>query len=314
MIIKGDKIESFEGKRLDKALIELYPDFSRSQIQGFLKKSFVKVNGKIEKASYLLKYSDVLDVSEFVHENTEIKKQDLKLEILYEDDEKLVVYKPSGVLTHLDKNYRENTLVNGLLDKIHVEDFEDKNRPGIVHRLDKETSGLVLVCKTVTCRDFYLNEFKNRKVEKKYYAIVFGHLKHKMGIIDSPIIRDIKSRKKMSISTEKKAKPSITHFKVLNEYQFGKFKFSLLDLDLKTGRTHQIRVHLSAISHPVVGDFLYGSKKENDLIKSISKRMYLDSYRLCFNDSLSKKKLCFEKSLNNDFEAFLSKLEVCGII
>ncbi len=314
MIIKGEQMDGFDGKRLDKALGEIFPTLSRSKLQSFIKNSFVFVNGKIEKSGYLLKPSDILNIREFEDKKDEILKQNLELEILHEDKDKLVVFKPNGILTHLDKNYRENTLINALVDKIKIEEFEDKNRPGIVHRLDKDTSGLLLVCKTSKCRDFYLSEFKNRNVEKRYFAIVFGHLKHKQGIIDAPIIRDLKSRKKMSISNDKKAKSSVTHFKVINEYQFGKFKFSLLDLDLKTGRTHQLRVHLAAISHPVVGDFLYGSKKENNSIKNISKRMYLESYKLCFNDLNSGEKLCFEKPLSSDFQTFLSKLDDCGII
>lgn len=314
MIIKGKKILPFAGQRIDKVLKILFPDFSRERLKAFINKPLVFVNNSSVKSSYLLKNTDVLDIKELKNKPFVIKKQDLNIEILFEDSDKLVVFKPCGVLTHMDTNYRENTLINALVDKIHLEEFEEKNRPGIVHRLDKDTSGILLVCKNLKCRDFYIEQFKKRKVEKRYYAIVFGHLKDKKGIIDSPIIRDLKTRKKMTVSSDKKAKPSITHFEVLKEFKLQNMKFALLELDLKTGRTHQLRVHLSAISHPIVGDFLYGSKKENEDLKNISKRMYLESYKISFKDNLSSEFLTFKKELSEDFKSFLSNLDECGII
>lgn len=308
MIIKGKKLEAYIGTRIDKLLLSFIEGQSRSEIQKLLKSGKVTVNDLNVKTGYLCKADDVIKVDLQPKVKAEILKQDLALKILFENDDYMVVFKPSGILTHLDNNYRENTLVNGLVDKIKLDDFENLDRPGIVHRLDKETSGLVLVCKNINSYNFYVSEFKNRKVEKKYYALVFGILKHKEGIIDSPISRDVKSRKKMSISTDKKAKVAITEYKVIEEYVLDNVKMSLLDINLKTGRTHQIRVHLSAIGHSVVGDYLYGHKKDNLLIKVSLKRTFLEAYNLCFRDFSTLEKKCFLIPLSEDLNLFLDRL------
>ena len=307
MILEKQILEDFIGERLDKSIFIILKNYSRTEVQGFIKNGFIKVNNCTVKPSYIISSSDLILVELANPKNEIIVKENLNIDLIFENMDFFIVNKPSGVLTHLDSKYKTNTLINTFIDKIKISDFEDKKRPGIVHRLDKDTSGLILITKNLKAYNYFVDIFKERKIEKKYYTLVLGLMEHKKGIIDSPITRDIKNRKKMGVSVDKKAKNAITEYEVIDEFEFKGQCFSFLDITLKTGRTHQIRVHMSAISHPVFGDYLYGNKKINDKFKKELNRMFLQAYSLKFNERKSNNEMVFNIDIDNDLKQFLDK-------
>lgn len=265
--------ENDEGMRLDTYLSNLFGDVSRAKIQDLIKKEKVFVNGQIKKVSYKLKADDKLEIEFIMEEESPIQPQNIELEIVWEDENMLVVNKPSGMLTHPTSTERENTLVNALLYKYgeNLSDINGDLRRGIVHRLDRNTSGLLMVAKNNETHENLANQLKNREMVKKYLAIVKGNVKDDFKVINAAIGRHPKLPK---MAVVEGGKPSITEFRVLERFK----DCTYLDVDLKTGRTHQIRVHLSHIKHPILNDTLYGGGGFS--VKT--QEQVLQSYKLSF--------------------------------
>lgn len=253
MIIYID--ENDENKRLDSYLSEITPDLSRSKIQNFIKSGNVKINDSIKKPSYILKENDKIDFEIPEEEKLEIKPQNIPIEIVYEDENMLVVNKPSGMLTHPTTIERENTLVNALLYKFNnnLSDINGEFRRGILHRLDRNTSGLLMIAKNNKAHEFLAEQIKNHTITKKYRAVVKGVIKEDEFEINSPIGRNPNQPHKMM--TRDDGKPSRTIVKVIERFK----EYTYIELTLITGRTHQIRVHMKSINHPVYNDTLYGA-------------------------------------------------------
>ncbi len=269
--------------RIDKALTLMLKAKSRGQIQLLIDNNLVFVNENVVKSSYKLRLDDTIVYGELVVENSEIVAKDLPLDIVYEDDDVLVINKPQGMVVHPAHGHYEDTLVNALL--FHVGDLSSINgikRPGIVHRIDKDTSGLLLVCKNDNAHKFLANEIKEHKVERYYLALVNGVIKEPGGTIIAPLKRDMKNRMKMAINLEE-GKPAVTHFQVLERYA----NHTLVRLKLETGRTHQIRVHMAYIGHAVEGDGLYGRNNKH-LYKD---GQLLHAERLIFTHPTTKKRV-----------------------
>ncbi|WP_017380795.1 RluA family pseudouridine synthase [Paenisporosarcina sp. TG-14] len=248
--------EEQKGERIDKALVTLEADWSRSQIQIWLKDGAVLVNGETAKPNYKVKLNDVITVTIPDVEPLDIEAEDLNLEIVYEDEDVLVVNKPRGMVVHPAPGHTSGTLVNGLMHQ--VTDLSGINgvlRPGIVHRIDKDTSGLLMVAKNDKAHVSLVDQLVKRTVTRKYTALVHGHIPHDKGTIDAPIGRDSRDRQSMAVID--KGKHAITHFRVIE--RFG--NFTLVECRLETGRTHQIRVHMKYIGFPLAGDPKYGPKK-----------------------------------------------------
>ena len=268
MIIYID--ENDENKRLDSFLSEITPDISRSKIQNFIKKGCIKINDALKKPSYILKENDKIDFEiPDSQEELEIKPQNIPLDIVYEDENMLVANKPSGMLTHPIALERENTLVNALLYKYgnNLSDINGEFRRGILHRLDRNTSGLLMIAKNNKAHEFLAEQIKNHAVTKKYRAIVKGIIKEDEFEINSPIGRNPNQPHKMTIRDD--GKPSKTIVKVLERFK----EHTYIELTLITGRTHQIRVHMKSINHPVYNDTLYGAgqgkvKTEEQVLQS----------------------------------------------
>ncbi len=258
------KIESFEvmeeqeGERLDKYLSLIYPDTSRSFFQKLIKDSSIFVNDKAEKASYRMNFEDVVTIQFPDAVETTIEPENIPLDILYEDDDLLIVNKPKGMVVHPSAGHYSGTLVNAIM--YHCKDslsgINGEIRPGIVHRIDMDTTGSLIICKNDVSHVNIAEQIKVHSVNRIYEGIVFGNVKNDEGTIEGAIGRHPVERKKMAIN-EKNGKPAITHYKVLE--RFGNYTY--MQFKLETGRTHQIRVHMSSIGHPLLGDTLYSSGK-----------------------------------------------------
>ncbi len=247
--------ENDESKRLDSFLSEITPELSRSKIQNLIKSGSVKINGSIKKPSYILKENDKIDFEIPEQKSLEIKPQNIALDIVYEDENMLVVNKPSGMLTHPTSQERENTLVNALLYKYgqNLSDINGEFRRGILHRLDRNTSGLLMAAKNNKAHVFLASQIKNHTVTKRYRAIVKGIIKEDEFEINAPIGRNPNQPHKMTVRDD--GKPAKTIVKVIERFKDATY----IELTLITGRTHQIRVHLKSINHPVYNDTLYGA-------------------------------------------------------
>lgn len=249
---------AYAGERIDKYLAEVMNDYSRSFLQKQLKDGNVSVNEKTAKAS--LKVAEDDEVRIFIPENKEpdIVPEDIPLDILYEDQQLLVVNKPKGMVVHPSAGHYSHTLVNALM--FHCKDqlsgINGVLRPGIVHRIDMDTTGALVVCKTDLAHQSLAEQLKIHSITRRYRAIVHGRLKENFGTIEGTIGRHPTDRKKMAINV-KNGKPATTHYKVLERFD----QFTYVECELETGRTHQIRVHMSSIGHPLLGDVVYGPKK-----------------------------------------------------
>lgn len=242
--------------RLDSYLAQKL-DISRSKIQKLIKQEKILVNGKTTSSSYLVNFDDVIVINDELDFDIHIKPQDIPLDIVFENDDLLVINKPSGMVVHPAPGNYDNTLVNALLGKYKLSN--DVLRPGIVHRLDKDTSGLMLVAKNDWTHDKLAKMIKDKDVKRTYLALVSGVINHETGTIDAPIGRDDKYREKMKV-TDINSKDAITHFKVIKRFK----NHTLIECYLETGRTHQIRVHMAYIGYPIVNDFVYGKEKIDD--------------------------------------------------
>lgn len=288
-------------ERLDKFL-STNTDYSRSLITKLINNEFILVNGKKEKASYKVKENDEISILDGFKEETNIIPVKMDLNIVYEDEDIMVINKPSGLVVHPGSGNKTNTLVNGLLDYTNnLSDINGEERPGIVHRLDKDTSGLMLVAKSNKAHQILTEDFSKHDVKREYYALIKGVFPHNTAIIDAPIGRDEKNRKKMCV-TAKNSKNAITHLTVLRRYK----DYTLVKLDLETGRTHQIRVHMAYIGYPVVNDPLYGTKKATEF------GQFLHSKTITFTHPITKKEMHFESDLPDYFQTFIDKLEDNG--
>lgn len=245
-----------EGERIDKFLSETSEDWSRSQIQKWIKEGHLEVNGEIVKGNYRLSADDELKLKVPPPVELQIQPQAMDLEIVFEDQDVVVIDKPRGIVVHPGAGHYTGTLVNGLL--AHCHDLSGINgvlRPGIVHRIDKDTSGLLMVAKNDKAHMSLAEQLKEHTVNRKYIALVHGEIPHETGTIDAPIGRDPKNRQQMAIVFER-GKNAVTHFAVMERFN----QYTLIELKLETGRTHQIRVHMKYIGYPLVGDPKYGPK------------------------------------------------------
>lgn len=245
-----------EGERLDKYLSIIYPDMSRSFFQKLIKEQNIRVNDVCQKANYRMKIDDMVAVTIPDATETTIVPEDIPLDILYEDDELLVVNKPKGMVVHPSAGHYSGTLVNAIM--FHCNDslsgINGQIRPGIVHRIDMDTTGSLIVCKNDESHIHIAEQIKVHSVNRIYEGIVYGNVKEDEGTVNAPIGRHPIERKKMAIN-EKNGKEAITHYKVLE--RFGNYTY--MQFKLETGRTHQIRVHMASIGHPLLGDSLYSS-------------------------------------------------------
>ncbi|MFD1204081.1 MULTISPECIES: RluA family pseudouridine synthase [Sporosarcina] len=251
--------EDLQNSRIDKVLSTVNPDWSRTQIQQWVKDGAVLVNDKAVKQNYKVKKDDQIVVNVPEAEELDVIAEDLQLDIVYEDSDVIVVNKPRGMVVHPAPGHLTGTLVNGLMH--HCNDLSGINgvlRPGIVHRIDKDTSGLLMVAKNDQAHVSLVDQLVDKSVTRVYTAIVHGHIPHDQGTIDAPIGRDQKDRQSMAVVDN--GKHAVTHFNVLE--RFG--DFTLVECRLETGRTHQIRVHMKYIGHPLAGDPKYGPKKTID--------------------------------------------------
>ena len=293
MTITSDK----ENVRIDVFLTE-NTEFSRNKISQVIKKGEVLVNNKKVSASYKVKIGDVINYNEPVPDIIDLEPEKMDLDIVYEDDYLVIINKQSGLVVHPAVGNYSHTLVNGLLYHFNKISNKKSIRPGIVHRLDKDTSGLMIVAKDDKTHDLLAGMIKNKKVERKYLALVWGILRHEKGTIDAPIGRDINDRQKYTV-TDINSKNSITHFKVIERFK----EVSLLECKLDTGRTHQIRVHMEYIGHPIVNDPVYGRRK---IINDFGQMLHSKSIKLIH--PITNKELFFEveppKEFNEILESF----------
>ena len=284
--------------RIDKVLSQELADYSRSQIQQWLKEERVKVNGTIVKANYKVKAGDQVTIA--VPEPTvlELTPENIPLEIVYEDEDVAVVNKPQGMVVHPSAGHPNGTLVNALL--FHMQDLSSINdviRPGIVHRIDKDTSGLLMIAKNDFAHESLAKQLKEKTSLRKYVALVHGVIPHEKGVIDAPIGRSKTDRKMQAVIEE--GKPAVTHFQVLERFA----DFTLVELQLETGRTHQIRVHMKYIGYPLAGDPVYGPKKTLP-----GKGQFLHARLLGFEHPRTGALLTFEAPLPEVFQKTLEKL------
>ncbi len=285
-----------EGIRIDGYLAEEL-DISRSKIQKLIKEEKIIVNGKKINSSYKVKLNDEIDVNDQLDFNVTIEPENIPLDIVYEDEYLLIVNKKSGMVVHPAPGNYSNTLVNALMGKFNLSN--DKIRPGIVHRIDKDTSGLLVVAKDDKTHELLSAMIKNKEVERIYVAIVDGVIKHDTGTIDAPIGRDINNRQKMMI-TDINSKDAITHFRVLKRFKNN----TLIECKLDTGRTHQIRVHMQYIGFPISNDPVYGRGK-----KTTPFGQMLHSKSIRFKHPITKKEIYFESPVPKEFQEYLDNLE-----
>ncbi|WP_313019680.1 RluA family pseudouridine synthase [Macrococcoides bohemicum] len=248
------------GTRIDRYLTDMNEDWSRNQIQDWIKLDLVIVNGKPVKANYKLRLEDEIVVTEKPVEEIDLQAEDLGIEIYYEDKDVAIVYKPKGMVVHPAPGHPNGTLVNGLMYAIKdLSGINGEIRPGIVHRIDKDTSGLLMIAKNDIAHRGLVEQLVDKSVTRKYTALVHGVIPHEFGTIDAPIGRNVRDRQEMAIVDN--GKQAVTHFNVIETFD----KYTLVECVLETGRTHQIRVHMKHIGFPLVGDPKYGPKKTMDI-------------------------------------------------
>lgn len=289
----------YEGMRLDLFLHEhVFKDKSRSFVQNLIKNGHVAVNDVAVKTGYALKRDDVVTFELPETKKLDIEAVDMSLDIIYEDDDLMVINKPQGLVVHPASSYHEPTLVHGLLFQAdQLSSINGIARPGIVHRIDKDTSGLLVVAKNDETHQALSKDLSQHLIKRKYIALVYGALKEEQGTIDLPIQRHPKNRLKMAVIEG--GKRAVTHFKVLERFE----GYTLLSCELETGRTHQIRVHLSYIHHPIVGDPLYGPKDVHG-----EDGQFLHATELSFFHPTKKEHMTFHADMPQNFKELLDQL------
>lgn len=293
------KVTEDANERIDNYLIKIL-NKSRSKIQNLIKTENVKVNNKIIKNSYIVKQNDNIEINEIEEQPLSAKAEKIDLDIVYEDDDIIVVNKQNGLVVHPAVGNPTGTLVNGLM--YHSKNLSKVNgefRPGIVHRIDAFTTGLLVVAKNDYAHEFLARQLENKTTHRIYVALVWGVINEDTGTIDAPIGRDKKDRKKIAVTSEN-SKNAVTHFKVIERYKDA----TLIELKLETGRTHQIRVHMNYINHPVVNDSVYGKRKLID-----ETGQCLHAKELGFIHPTTKKYMCFTSELPKEFINILNKFK-----
>ena len=289
-------VEDNENMRLDSYLSEKL-ELSRSKVQKLIKDEKVSVNGQNISNNYKIKVDDEIDIDDELDFEINIEAENIPLNIVYEDKYLLIVNKESGMVVHPAPGNYSGTLVNALMGKFNLSN--DKIRPGIVHRIDKDTSGLLVVAKDDKTHELLGDMIKNKDVERIYVALVDGVIKHETGTIDAPIGRDPNNRQKMKV-TDENSKDAKTHFRVLKRYK----NHTLIECKLETGRTHQIRVHMNYIGFPICNDPVYGKGK-----KTTSFGQLLHSKSIRFTHPITKKDIYFETDVPEEFKEYLKNIE-----
>lgn len=298
--------------RLDHFLAGQIPGESRSQIQNWIRKGSIQVNGESAKTGYLIKPKDRIEFKSPPTQPDAPQPENIPLEILFEDSDLAVINKPSGLVCHSGAGNKTGTLVNALLFRMGSLRTGDPQRPGIVHRLDKLTSGVMLIAKNIWTHRMLSQQFKNRLVKKEYLAMVYGRPTPSSGTINIPLGRDPINRKKISTRAHRR-RSAVTHYSMVEHYS----SVSLLEIKIETGRTHQIRVHLSQKGHPVIGDVLYGGNRIKNLpaeLFSAAKQMqrpFLHSHRLTFQHPRTKEMLSFISPLPQELDHFQTIAREC---
>lgn len=291
------KIKEDIKERLDKYLPTILKDYTRSQIQNMIKDKKILVNNLETNQKYELKENDIIYIDE-KKEESYLEKKNLNLDIIYQDNDIAIINKPKGLVVHPASTYKKETLVNGLLYQLdNLSGINGIIRPGIVHRIDKDTTGLLIIAKNDIAHKKLSEDLKEHKIKRSYLALVHGVMPHDQGRIDAPIGRNINNRKEMDINP--KGKKAITNFKVLKRYE----KYTLIECNLETGRTHQIRVHMKYINYPIVGDTVYGIKDEYNKYNQL-----LHAYKLEFIHPITNKHLIFEIPLPEYFQNILNHI------
>lgn len=291
------RIESPQ-KRIDKYLSEKLQE-SRAIIAKMIEQGFVLVNNQIVKSSKNLKENDLIIIKDGFKIECDISPTKMDLDIVFENENIILVNKPSGLTVHPGSGNYNNTLVNGLMYYTNnLSDISGEERPGIVHRIDKDTSGLLLIAKNNKAHQILADDFKNKRVKREYIALINGVFPHNNATIDAPIGRDELDRKKMTV-TDKNSKSAVTHLTVLKRYK----EHTLISLILDTGRTHQIRVHMKYIGYPIYNDPVYSNKKCSEF------GQFLHSYKINFEEPITKEKLEFTADLPKEFQDYINTLE-----
>ena len=294
------------GKRLDVVLSEQCSDLTRSYINKLCKEERAALNGKTSKGNKKCKEGDVITLQVPEPTELEILPEEMNLDIVYEDQDVILINKPKGMVVHPAAGHYSGTLVNGLMAhcKDDLSGINGVLRPGIVHRIDKDTTGILIVCKNDMAHQSIAKQLYDHSITRKYHAIVYGNIKEEEGTVNAPIGRSLKDRKKMGIVMD--GKHAVTHYKVLRRLKKG---FTYIECQLETGRTHQIRVHMASIKHPLLGDDVYGPKKSKYTLEG----QCLHAKHIGFVHPRTGQWLEFESDLPEYFTSFLNKLENHGI-
>jgi 23S rRNA pseudouridine1911/1915/1917 synthase len=293
------------GKRLDSLLHERLPEFSRSRLQSWIKEDRVLINGSPARASQILHGAESISVEPAKLTPLKAEPEELPLKILYEDPDVVVVDKAAGMVVHAGAGHDKGTLVNALLHHFGtLSSVSGDVRPGIVHRIDRETSGVLVVARTDKAHQSLAAQFHERTVQKTYLALVYGAMPQKEGRVIMPIARDPVRRTRMTTKLGT-GRSALTQYRVLEEMKFS--RFSLLEVKIATGRTHQIRVHLSSIGHPIVGDRLYGAPRRLPGRPDFE-RFYLHAHRLGFESPSTGERITIESPLPAEFSSLLEML------
>lgn len=290
------------GKRLDVVLSEQCSDLTRSYINKLCKEECAALNGKTSKGNKKCKEGDVITLQVPEPTELEILPEEMNLDIVYEDQDVILINKPKGMVVHPAAGHYSGTLVNGLMAhcKDDLSGINGVLRPGIVHRIDKDTTGILIVCKNDMAHQSIAKQLYDHSITRKYHAIVYGNIKEEEGTVNAPIGRSLKDRKKMGIVMD--GKHAVTHYKVLKRLKKG---FTYIECQLETGRTHQIRVHMASIKHPLLGDDVYGPKKSKYTLEG----QCLHAKVLGFVHPRTGEYMEFEVSLPEYFEKLLNKLD-----
>jgi 23S rRNA pseudouridine1911/1915/1917 synthase len=288
-------VSDSNNERIDKYIFDNEDmDLTRSKIQNLIKTGNVLVNNKETKNSYIVQDGDEIDIT-IVEEDMHVEAEDIPINIVYEDDDVIVINKKSGMVVHPGNGNHSGTLVNALMNHSKLSSINGEFRPGIVHRIDKDTSGLLIVAKNDKAHLILAEELKKKEIKRKYIALVKGVIPHDTGTIDAPIGRDKQDRKKMCV-TKDNSKEAITHFKVLERFK----EATLLECILDTGRTHQIRVHMKYIGHPIINDPVYlGGKNIDDY------GQMLHAYSITFIHPVTKETMTFTCEPEEEFNKIL---------
>ena len=296
------KVENNAGKRIDAYIPTINKEISRSMVQKLLDDGNITVNGEVKKASYKVAMGDEIKIIIPEAKEIDLKAQDIPLDIIYEDKDLIVINKPKGMVVHPANGNFDGTLVNAIMAKCKgsLSGIGGEIRPGIVHRLDKDTSGAIIIAKNDKTHTKLSEDFKNHEVKKTYLALVRGIIKEQQATINMPIARSKTDRKKMAVSKDGKA--AITHFEVIERF---KNKYTLLKINLETGRTHQIRVHLANIGYPIIGDEVYSNGKNEWGIKG----QCLHAWKIEFNHPTTGKQIKLEAKIPEYFENIINELK-----